>query len=92
MLAMRPVRWIAVGLKLLLLVTLVTTGAHTHAHDAADHPCVVCAVGHAPAVVAAASPAPQAPEPTLEILVERPASLAPSPSCAIPSSRAPPLG
>ena len=89
---MRPVRWLAACLKLLLLVTLVTTGAHTHAHDAVDHPCVVCAIGHAHAVAAPAAPAPAAPERTFELVVDRPVSALPAPSCAIPASRAPPLG
>ncbi len=89
---MRPTRWVAVCLKVLLLVTLVTAGAHTHAHDSMDHPCVVCMVGHAPAIAAAAAPALKAPEPTLEARVERPVSATPAPSCAIPASRAPPLG
>jgi hypothetical protein len=89
---MRPARWLAACLKLLLLVTLVTTGAHTHAHDAPDHPCVVCAVAHAPAITAADAPAVAAPERTFEVVVDHPVSALPAPSCAIPASRAPPLG
>jgi len=89
---MRPARWLAACLKLLLLVTLVTTGAHTHAHDAVDHPCVVCAIGHAPAVAAPAAPAPAAPERTFEVVALTTESALPAPSCAIPASRAPPLG
>ena len=89
---MRPARWLAACLKVLLLVTLVTTGAHTHAHDAPDHPCAVCAIGHAPAVTAPDAPAVAAPELTFEVVALTTESVQPAPSCAIPASRAPPLG
>ena len=89
---MKPMRWLAWSMNAVLLVALVVSGVHEHAGGAVNHTCVVCAVGHAPAVPSVESPVPHAPEPTCEVVVERPAVAFPAPSGAIPASRAPPLG
>ena len=89
---MRPQRWLAWFANLLLVVTIVATGAHSHHGRAVDdRGCAVCTVAHAPVAPASIAAAPRAPEPTREVAIEIPVlEVTPAPF-AVPLSRGPPL-
>jgi hypothetical protein len=85
-------RWIAGLASLLLLVTIVVTGAHSHhGGPTQDHGCVACTLAHTPAAPASDAPVPRAPEATREVASEISLFAPLPPLCAIPASRAPPL-
>ena len=80
--------WLA---SVLLLVTIVASGAHAHhALNASSDNCVACTLAHAPAADDSSAPSPQAPERTDEIVIVAPALPAVALLAAVPSSRAPP--
>jgi hypothetical protein len=90
---MKRMRWVAWFAGVLLLVALVASGAHVHhGAPAGDASCVACTLAHAPIAPDDAAPAVRAPEPTHEVLHEIPVTPAAAPLCAVPASRAPPLG
>lgn len=93
---MRRLRGLAWLTALLFVAAIATSGAHVHRagslahHD--DTGCVACTLAHAPIVESDAAPVAHAPAPTHEARIESPVLAPIAPSCAIPSSRAPPLG
>ncbi len=90
---MKSPRWLNWVASALLLVTIFLTGAHAH-HDEGgeDRHCVTCTLAHAPAITADRAPTLLPPAPTRHCITE-PALLAvAAPLCAIPASRAPPVG
>lgn len=90
---MNPPRWLAWLANLLLLVTILVTGAHAHHGEAAGHDhCMVCTLAHAPGVTAESAPALAPPAPTRDRAVETTLLAITPPLRAVPSSRAPPLG
>jgi len=84
-------RWLSWTMNAVLVVVMLATGAHQHPGDSPAHPCVVCAVGHAPALPSAPVPAVRAPEPTCEIVLLPPAPAGASAEVRLPSTRGPPL-
>lgn len=88
---MRRLRWLAWFSSLLLVAALAVSGAHVHHGPASDQGCVACTLAHAPMAPADATPAVRAPEPACEHRAETPVLSVVAPTCAIPSSRAPPL-
>ena len=88
---MRPPRFFAALAALLLLATIVVTGAHAHhGGPASDRGCVTCTLAQAPATCPDAAPALRAPE-RAHGTVHEPAHFVPdAPLGDVPSSRAPP--
>jgi hypothetical protein len=93
MTVMKAPRWLVWLSNLVLLVTILVTGAHAHHGEAAGHDhCMVCTLAHAPAVAADSAPALVSPAPTRDRAVETAPLAVTPPLRAVPSSRAPPLG
>ena len=89
---MKRMRWLAWLANVLLVATLVASGAHSHhGPAAADRGCVACTIAHAPMSSPEVASAPPAPEPTRESALELPILAVAAPSCALPSPRGPPL-
>jgi hypothetical protein len=89
---MRRLRWLAWFANVLLMVTLVASGAHSHhSGPLAQDTCIACTLAHAPIAPTTIAPAPTAPEPTHEVAIEMPLLVVVPPLCAVPSSRGPPL-
>lgn len=77
--------------SVLLLVTIVASGAHAHhAPNTSSDNCVACALAHAPAADDASVPEPIAPQRTGEVILFAPASPVVAPFAEVPSSRGPP--
>jgi len=89
---MKRMRWLAWLANVLLVATLVASGAHSHhGLTANDRGCVACSIAHAPMASPEVASAPPAPEPTPECVLELPVLTVVAPSCALPSPRGPPL-
>ena len=89
---MKRMRWLAWLANVLLVATLVASGAHTHHGPAAnDRGCVACTIAHAPMTSPEVASAPPAPEPTRESALVLPVLVVAAPSRALPSPRGPPL-
>ena len=89
---MKRMRWLAWLANVLLVATLVASGAHSHHGSvASDRGCVACTIAHAPMASPEVASAPPAPTPTRESAFELPALVLVAPSCALPSPRGPPL-
>jgi hypothetical protein len=88
----RMKRWLALWTAVLLVTALAVSGAHVHRGPVDETGCVASTLAHAPAPVAAAAPAVRAPEPTHEVVRATPLEVFAAPLCAVPASRAPPLG
>ncbi len=93
---MKPPRWLNWVASALLLVTIFVTGAHSHhgddPHGGEDRHCVTCTLAHAPAITADRAPTLSPPATTHHRVSEPALLVLPAPLCAIPSSRAPPIG
>jgi len=77
--------------SVLLLVTIVASGAHAHhAPNASSDNCVACTLAHAPAADDSSAPAPHTLERTGEIVIATPVLPVVALLAAVPSSRAPP--
>ena len=91
MAGMKAPRWLAWLSNLVLLATILVTGAHAHHGAPAGHDhCMVCTLAHAPAVVAEATPVLFRPAPSHDRAIEAALPAVTPPLRAVPSSRAPP--
>jgi len=89
---MKRMRWLAWLANVLLVATLVASGAHSHHGPVAgDRGCIACTIAHAPMTSPEVASAPPAPAPTREAVLALPPLAVVAPSCALPPPRGPPL-
>jgi hypothetical protein len=86
----RLARLLGPVLGLVLATSLVVTAFHHHAESATGHACVVCSVGHAPAITTVTATGTSAPAPRAERVDAPRAQLPPAPRIAAIAARAPP--